>query len=90
MTETAAPLWTRGEGIRDSLAKIGKKYGLDPNNLAEAIVSAYMQKRSGCGKLTIQCRMIDQELASFLVTNRDAVVSQFRVRLKTLRRCASL
>ncbi|MDQ1279482.1 MAG: hypothetical protein QG670_744 [Thermoproteota archaeon] len=75
---------------RQSIVKIGEKHNLDSHLLAEAFISAYLDKASKCGNLAIQCRMVDHDSAIFLITNNSSIVSQFPIKLKTLKRVLAI
>ncbi|MDQ1278813.1 MAG: hypothetical protein QG670_73 [Thermoproteota archaeon] len=73
--------------VRQSILRIGKKYNLDIHLLAEAFVAAYRNNISHFGNLAIQCRIINKDSASFLVTSHSIIVSQFPIKLKSLKLC---
>jgi replication factor A1 len=64
---------------------IAKKHDVDPNLLIEAFVEAWKNKVSHCGSLTISCRAINQDSATFLLTNKEKVISQFPIKQEALR-----
>ena len=68
-----------------SIVLIAKKHDVDPNLLIDAFVEAWRNKVSHCGSLTISCRTVNQDSATFLLTNKETVVSQFPIKQEALR-----
>jgi replication factor A1 len=68
-----------------SILLIAKRYNLDPSLLIEAFVGAWRHNVSRCGRFQIHCRGVDQEAATFLITEKDRVISQFPIRREVLR-----
>ncbi len=68
-----------------SIVKIARKHAVDPGQLVDAFVEAGTMARSHCGRLTIVRRAVDQEAATFLVTQDEAVVWQSKIELESLR-----
>ncbi|UCH03018.1 MAG: hypothetical protein JSV20_04380 [Candidatus Bathyarchaeota archaeon] len=67
-----------------SIVSIASKHNLDLNLLFRAFGQALKNKVSHCGRITIQCRVISQDSATFLITNKNEIVSQFPIKLETL------
>ena len=68
-----------------SIVLIAKKHDVDPNLLIDAFVEAWRNKVSHCGSLTISCRTVNQDSATFLLTNKETVISQFPIKQEALR-----
>jgi len=68
-----------------SIVLIARKYEVDPNLLIDAFVEAWRHKISHCGSLTIRCRAVNQDSATFLLTNKGKVISQFPIKQEALR-----
>lgn len=68
-----------------SIVLIAKKHDVDPNLLIDAFVEAWRHKVSHCGSLTISCRTVNQDSATFLLTNKETVISQFPIKQEALR-----
>ena len=68
-----------------SIVLIAKKNDVDPNLLIDAFVEAWRHKVSHCGSLTISCRTVNQDSATFLLTNKETVISQFPIKQEALR-----
>ena len=73
------------EGFLKSIVSIARKYDLEPDQLFEAFVEAWSNKLSQCGILTISCRVVNLDSATFLITNEENVVSQFPITLDVLK-----
>jgi replication factor A1 len=73
------------EGFLKSIISIAKKYNLEPEQLFEAFVETWRDESSQCGMLTIICREVNHDSATFLLTNEDKVVSQFPITLDILK-----
>jgi len=65
--------------IEEYLAFLSLKYGVDPDRLFHALVSAENNQTARCGKLSIKCRGELQGKLVFLITNDQRVVAQFRI-----------
>ena len=69
-----------------SVILISRKYNIDPKLLADALADAWKNKASDNGlNLKVNCRNIDHELVTFLITSGDKVVSQFPIRRDSLK-----
>ena len=68
-----------------SISAIARKYTLNTYQLAEAFAESLKNGTSHCGNLTIQCREVGKDFATFLITNQEAVVSQFPIKLECLK-----
>jgi replication factor A1 len=68
-----------------SIVLIAKKHDVDPNLLIDAFVEAWRHKVSHCGSLTISCRTVNQDSATFLLTNEETVISQFPIKQEALK-----
>ncbi len=73
------------EGFLKSIVSIARKYDLEPEQLFEAFVEAWSNKSSQYGILTIACREVNHDSATFLLTNKEKVVSQFPITLDVLK-----
>lgn len=69
----------------ESIVLIAGKYDLDPKLLIEAFVEAWSDEASYLGNLKIVCREVNQDSATFLITDGEKVVAQFPITLKVLR-----
>ena len=65
--------------ILSSVAQIAAKYNLDPGLLLDAFTEAWKHEKSQYEKLEIECRKVDQDFATFLITCNDKVVWQFPI-----------
>jgi len=70
--------------VLDSIVSIAGRYDLDPKHLIDAFVEAWNNETSHLGSLKITCREINHNSATFLVTDREKVVSQFPIPLDAL------
>jgi len=52
--------------------------------LLDAFTEAWSHEESRCEKLHVKCRKVDHDIAIFLVTCNDKVVSQFPINLQIL------
>ncbi len=68
-----------------SIMLIAKRYKVDPSLLIEAFVGAWRHKAARCGRFKISCRGVDQDSATFLITEKDRVISQFPIQREVLR-----
>ncbi len=73
------------EGFIKSIVSIALKYDLEPEQLFGAFVEAWNNKSSQYGILTISCREVNYDSATFLLTNEEKVVSQFPITLDVLK-----
>lgn len=64
---------------------IARKHNLDPFKLREAFNLASIKGEFYYGNLTIQCREKNQDSAIFLVTNDEYIVTQFSIKLESLK-----
>ena len=64
-----------------SIVKIAAKYDLDPDLLVDSFIEAWKNKTDHCGSLKITCRGVnkDETAATFLITCKEKVVSQFPI-----------
>ena len=69
----------------NSMVLIASKYDLDPKQLIDAFFEAWENEISHCGSLTISCRTVDHDSATFLITKEEKVVWQFPVNLESIR-----
>lgn len=69
----------------NSIVLIADKYDLDPKQLIEAFFEASENELSQCGSLRILCRKINQDYATFLITQEEKVIWQFPVNLESIR-----
>ena len=67
-----------------SINLIAKKHNLNPKLLLETFSKALKNTISRCGSLKILCRVVDQDSATFLITNEGKIISQFSIRLDLL------
>ena len=70
--------------VLNSIAQIAIKNNLTPSLLLDALVEAWLNKESYCEKLHIICRKVDHNIAVFLITHNDNVVSQFPISIQVL------
>ena len=68
-----------------SIVLIAKRHDVDPYQLVDAFVEAWMNKIARCGSLRISCRLVNQDSAIFLVEAEEKVVWQFPVNLESIR-----
>ncbi len=68
-----------------SIVPIAVKHDLDPKLLVNAFVEAWRNDDSKYGSLKINCRMVNEESAIFLVTKGSEVISQFPINLEALK-----
>jgi hypothetical protein len=61
------------------LALITLKYEVDPDKFFDALVSAEKNRKSECGKLSIECRTKQNQKVIFLITQGSKVVAQFKI-----------
>lgn len=69
-----------------SIVLISRKYDLDPKLLTNAFIEAFENKVHQYGSLKVTCRNVNQDSATFLITNEEKVVSQFPIKLDILRK----
>ena len=65
--------------VGEYLAFLSIKYEVNPDNFFYALISAWKNQESTCGKLSIECRKKTQDVAVFLITNGPKVVAQFPI-----------
>jgi len=65
--------------LLEYLAKVSMKYGVDSDKFYDSFLGASQHQESKCGKLSIECRMREQDYAIFLVTRNREVVGQFHM-----------
>jgi hypothetical protein len=68
----------------ESIILIAGKYDLDPKHLIDALVEAWSYETSHLGNLKITCREINEDSATFLVTEGEKAVFQFPITLEIL------
>lgn len=61
------------------LAFLSMKYGVEPDQLFYALISAVENQKSKCGKLSIKCREKQKDKTILLITFGSKVVAQFPV-----------
>jgi replication factor A1 len=61
------------------LAFLSVKYEVDPDQLFQALISAWKNRESTCGNLLITCRKKIRDKAIFLITRGHKVVAQFPI-----------
>jgi len=64
-------------GLLEYLAKVSMKYGVDSNKFFNSFLDAHEHQESKCGKLSIECRVREQNYIIFLITRDWEVVAQF-------------
>jgi replication factor A1 len=69
----------RKRSIGPYLAFLSVKYEVDPEEFFTALVKAGENKRSICGRISIECRGEIAAKKIFLITNSVGVLAQFRV-----------
>jgi hypothetical protein len=65
--------------VGEYLAFLSIKYEVNPDSFFYALVSAWKDHESTCGKLLIECRKKRRDSAIFLITNGSKVVAQFPI-----------
>lgn len=70
--------------VLSSVAQIAAKYNLQPGLLLDAMKEAWKQKKSQYENLEIECRKVDHDFATFLITYNNKVVWQFPIRVEIL------
>jgi len=65
--------------VLEYLARISVKYEIDSARFFNSFLKAFRHQESTCGKLSIECRMMTQDYAIFLITTGQEVVAQFPV-----------
>ncbi len=65
--------------IGEYLTFLSIKYEVDPDKLFYALISAWGNKKSTCGNLSIKCRKKTRDTAIFLLTKGPKVVAQFHI-----------
>lgn len=68
----------------ESIILIAGKYDLDPELLIDALVEAWSYETSHLRNLKITCREVNQDSATFLVTEGEKAVFQFPITLEIL------
>jgi replication factor A1 len=61
------------------LALLTIKYEVDVDKFFNALVSAWKNRKSECGKLSIECRTKQKRTVIFLITQDSKVVAQFKI-----------
>ena len=61
------------------LALLTIKYNLDVDKFFNALISAWENRKSTCGNLSIECRTKQNRKAIFLITQGSKVVAQFKI-----------
>ena len=61
------------------LALLTIKYEVDVDKFFNALVSAWKNRKSECGKLSIECRTKQKCTVIFLITQDSKVVAQFKI-----------
>jgi replication factor A1 len=70
--------------------KIAQKYNVDPINFVDAFLEAWRNKEDNYENLTVVCRVVKDDSATFLITNNEKVVSQFPIKIEALRNPVTL
>lgn len=70
--------------VSKSIVHLAGKHQLEPNHLIDTFVDAWRNSRSHYKSLQITCRESEHDLARFLITVNENVVSQFPIHLKLL------
>lgn len=65
--------------VGEYLAFLSIKYEVDPDKLFYALISAWENQKSTCGKLSIKCRKKTRDKAIFLIKTDSKVVAQFPI-----------
>jgi len=65
--------------VGEYLAFLSIKYEVNPDRFFYALISAWKNQESTCGKLLIECRKKRRDSAVFLITNGPKVVAQFPI-----------
>jgi replication factor A1 len=68
-----------------SIALLANKQDVDPKRLVNAFFNALKTTRSHCGGLTITCREVTHDTATFLIENDEKVVWQSPLNLEILK-----
>jgi replication factor A1 len=61
------------------LALLTIKYEVDADSFFNALVSAWENRKSTCGNLSIECRTKQKHKATFLITQGAKVIAQFKI-----------
>jgi replication factor A1 len=64
---------------------IARKHDIDPSLLLDAFIEAWKNKISHCGSITLRCRAVNHNSVTFLLTNKEKVISQFPIKQEALR-----
>ena len=75
--------------ILSSVARIAAKYNLNSGLLLDALTEAWANEKSQYEPLKVECRKVDHESATFLITCNDKVVWQFPIELGILQQSES-
>lgn len=70
--------------VLESIVKIASKHDLDSTRLLDAFYEALENGISRCGGLTISCRKVNQDSATFLIVEEERVVWQFPINLEIM------
>jgi hypothetical protein len=65
--------------LLEYLAKVSMKYGVDSDKFFDSFFGASRNHESQCEKLSIECRVKEQDYAIFLITRNREVVGQFHM-----------
>jgi hypothetical protein len=68
-----------------SIALLANKHDVDPKRLVDAFFNALNTTNTQCGDLTITCRSIHHDTATFLIENDEKVVWQSPLNLEILK-----
>ncbi len=68
-----------------SIVKIARKHDVDPKKLVDALVEAGENTMSHCGSLKIALRAVNQDSATFLITQEENVIWQSKIKLESIR-----
>jgi len=71
--------------VLSSIAQLAVKYNLDSGLLLDAFKEAWTHEKSQYEKLEIECRKVDHDFATFIITCNDKVVWQFPIKIEILK-----
>lgn len=72
--------------VLSSIAQIAAKHNLEPGLLLDAFKEAWAHEESQYEKLEIECRKVNYDFATFLITCNNKVVSQFPIGIEILKK----
>jgi len=65
---------------------ISEKYGLEPRKFLASFLDAWIDEKSSCNNVSIQCRQKTENGGAFLVTQDQKVIAQLRLSKVALKR----